>query len=85
MLIQLSLRNLAAKILLNKKEIDQLMIKLDGTENKGKLGANAILGASIAIAKAAAQDKGPAVYKYHGKEGCEKCLNWISRDSGLSD
>src|SRR6201992_4358682 len=36
--------------------IDQLMIDLDGTENKGKLGANAILGVSLAVAKAAAQE-----------------------------
>jgi len=39
-----------------QKEIDSLMIKLDGTENKAKLGANAILGVSLAVAKAAAQD-----------------------------
>src|SRR6202140_361345 len=38
------------------KAIDQLMIKLDGTENKGKLGANAILGVSMAVAKAAANE-----------------------------
>lgn len=36
-----------------QKEIDSLMIKLDGTENKAKLGANAILGVSLAVAKAA--------------------------------
>ena len=36
--------------------IDQLMIELDGTENKGKLGANAILAVSMAVAKAAAED-----------------------------
>ncbi len=49
-----------------QKEIDRLMIDLDGTENKAKLGANAILGVSIAITKAAALDKGKPVYKYIG-------------------
>ena len=38
--------------------IDELMIKLDGTPNKGKLGANAILGVSLAISKAGAAAKG---------------------------
>ena len=46
--------------------IDRFMIDLDGTENKAKLGANAILGVSIAVAKAAALDKGKPVYKYIG-------------------
>jgi len=49
-----------------QKEIDYLMIKLDGTENKAKLGANAILGVSLAVVKAAALDKGLSVYKYLG-------------------
>jgi len=49
-----------------QKEIDYLMIKLDGTENKAKLGANAILGVSLAVAKAAAQDKGVSIYQYLG-------------------
>ena len=39
---------------INQREIDALMIELDGTENKGKLGANAILGVSLAVAKCAA-------------------------------
>lgn len=46
--------------------IDQLMIKLDGTPTKGKLGANAILGVSIAIAKAAASELGVELYQYLG-------------------
>jgi enolase len=46
--------------------IDYLMIKLDGTENKAKLGANSILGVSLAVAKAAAQDEGVPVYRYLG-------------------
>nr|AYV89194.1 enolase [Tetranychus evansi] len=47
-----------------QKEIDELMIKLDGTENKGKLGANAILGVSLAVCKAGAAAKGVPLYKH---------------------
>lgn len=46
--------------------IDSLMIKLDGTENKGKIGANAILGVSLAVAKAAAQESRQPLYRYIG-------------------
>jgi len=46
--------------------IDKLMIEMDGTDNKARLGANAILGVSIAVAKAAALDAGLPVYKYLG-------------------
>lgn len=46
--------------------IDQLMIELDGTDNKGKLGANAILGVSMAVAKAAAEELGMPLYRYIG-------------------
>jgi enolase len=46
--------------------IDNLLIKLDGTENKGKLGANAILGVSLAVAKAAAQESRQPLYRYIG-------------------
>ncbi|MDO8282797.1 MAG: phosphopyruvate hydratase [Thermodesulfovibrionia bacterium] len=46
--------------------LDDLMIKLDGTKSKKKLGANAILGVSLAIAKAAAMDAGLPLYKYIG-------------------
>ena len=46
--------------------IDRLMIDLDGTPNKGKLGANAILGVSLALAKAAAQEAGLPLYRYIG-------------------
>jgi enolase len=52
--------------------IDALMIKLDGTENKGKLGANAILGVSIAVAKAAAQSRGLSVFRYLGGEAAHR-------------
>ena len=50
------------------KEIDKLMINLDGTENKSRLGANAILGVSLALIKAAAQEENMPLYKYIGKE-----------------
>lgn len=46
--------------------IDQTMIELDGTENKGNLGANAILGVSLAVAKAAAEELGLPLYQYLG-------------------
>ena len=46
--------------------IDNAMIELDGTENKGKLGANAILGVSLAVAKAAANELGVPLYNYIG-------------------
>lgn len=45
-------------------EIDEFMLKLDGTENKSKLGANAILGVSLAVAKAGAAKKGVPLYKH---------------------
>jgi enolase len=47
-------------------EIDEAMIQLDGTRNKGKLGANAILGVSMAVAKAAANASGLPLYRYLG-------------------
>lgn len=51
---------------LNQEKIDKAMIKLDGTKDKSKLGANAILGVSLANAKAAANYKGIPLYKYIG-------------------
>ncbi|WP_062050301.1 phosphopyruvate hydratase [Bacillus sp. JCM 19034] len=51
---------------LDQVGIDQLMIELDGTENKGKLGANAILGVSMAVAHAAADALGVPLYVYLG-------------------
>ena len=56
---------------LNQSEIDNAMIKLDGTPNKGRFGANAILGVSLAVAKAAAQSVGLPLYNYIG--GCNAC------------
>ena len=49
--------------------IDRMMIELDGTPNKGRLGANAILGVSLAVAKAAAEATGQPLYRYVGGTG----------------
>lgn len=49
-----------------QKLIDDIMIELDGTHNKSKLGANAILGVSLAVAKAAAEESGQSLYRYLG-------------------
>lgn len=49
-----------------QSEIDALMVSLDGTENKSRLGANAILGCSMAVARAAAQQMGLPLYRYLG-------------------
>ena len=50
----------------DQADLDTAMIELDGTENKGRLGANAILGVSLAAAKAAAEARGMPLYKYVG-------------------
>ena len=50
----------------NQSGIDQILIDLDGTPNKAKLGANAILGVSLAIAKAVAESQGTSLYRYVG-------------------
>ncbi|MDZ7879136.1 MAG: phosphopyruvate hydratase [Saprospiraceae bacterium] len=50
----------------DQRGIDSMMIALDGTPNKGKLGANAILGVSLAVAKAAAQEARQPLYRYLG-------------------
>ena len=52
-----------------QKAIDDKMIELDGTDNKSRLGANAILGVSLACAKAAAQESGQELYRYLGGVG----------------
>ena len=53
----------------NQEEIDKKMIDLDGTPNKSKLGANSILGISLAVAKAAAAESQISLYKYIGGKG----------------
>ncbi|HMY84526.1 MAG TPA: phosphopyruvate hydratase [Saprospiraceae bacterium] len=49
-----------------QREIDQVMIEADGTKNKSKFGANALLGVSMAVAKAAAKEAGQPLYRYIG-------------------
>merc|ERR1712024_161041 len=48
----------------NQRDIDQMMLKLDGTDNKNSLGANAILGVSMAVCKAGAAHKGVPLYRH---------------------
>ena len=55
----------------DQEAIDQLMIDLDGTPNKAKLGANAVLGVSLAVAKAAAAASGLPLYRYLGGPGAK--------------
>jgi len=57
---------LEGMLITDQNLIDQAMIELDGTNNKSKLGANSILGVSLAVAKAAAQESGMPLYKYIG-------------------
>lgn len=57
---------------LDQVAIDNLMIELDGTPNKGKLGANAILGVSMAVARAAAEALGMSLYQYIGGINAKK-------------
>ena len=59
---------LKGKDVTNQEELDRLLIELDGTANKSRLGANAILGTSLACAKAAAIAKGVSLYRYIGGE-----------------
>jgi len=56
---------------LDQKKIDQIMIDLDGTPNKSSLGANAILGVSMACAKAAAIESGMSLYRYIGTDSAK--------------
>lgn len=57
---------------LEQREVDRLLLEIDGTPNKGRLGANAILGVSLAAAKAAADALGLPLYRYLG--GVNACL-----------
>jgi enolase len=54
---------------LDQRDVDRLLIDLDGTDNKARLGANAILGVSLAVAKAAANELGLPLYRYVGGAG----------------
>ena len=58
--------NLLGKSVFDQEELDNLMIDIDGTENKSILGANAILGVSLAISQAAAKSKNMPLYEYIG-------------------
>ena len=58
--------NLIGTSVYEQREIDQIMLDLDGTPNKSKLGANAILGVSLAVAKAAAAELEQPLYRYLG-------------------
>jgi enolase len=60
---------LIGKVVFEQRELDQQMIALDGTDNKGNLGANALLAVSMAVAKAAAQAKGVDLFRYIQPEG----------------
>ena len=57
---------------MDQRQVDQTLIELDGTKNKGKLGANAILGVSLAVARAAADSAGMPLYRYIG--GSNACI-----------
>jgi len=59
-------KHLKGKVIFDQEAIDQAMIALDGTENKSRLGANAILGVSLAVAKCAAATKKEPLYRYIG-------------------
>jgi enolase len=73
---------LVGKDALQQRDIDRLMIELDGTPNKSKLGANAILAVSMAVARAAAQALGLPLYRYLGGANAAlmpvPCLNVIN-------
>ena len=62
-------RELVGKNPASQEDIDSLMIELGGTENKSRLGANAILGVSLAVAHAAAKDERQPLYRYLGGQG----------------
>ena len=53
--------------------LDRILIELDGTPNKGRLGANAILGVSLAVCRAASEASGLPLYRYLGGAGAHVC------------
>ena len=75
-------REIVDKCFVNQRELDYIMIKLDGTPNKSKLGANAILGVSMAYARAEAESAGLPLYQYLGGSNAHllpvPCLNIIN-------
>jgi len=62
--VELIAPKLIGKNVVNQEEIDRLMLEIDGTDNKEKLGANAILGVSLAVCKAGAAEKGVPLYRH---------------------
>ncbi len=64
-------RRLSATIRAIRAAIDRRMIALDGTETKGRLGANALLAVSLAVAQAAARDAKQGLYRYLGAQFCQ--------------
>jgi enolase len=64
-IINKNLKNIKAS---DQKNVDQILLNLDGTENKKKLGANALLAVSLAVSKAAANSKKKELYQYLGKK-----------------
>jgi enolase len=75
-------KEIGGKCILNQRELDYLMIGIDGTENKSKLGANAILAVSMAYARAEAKSAGIPLYQYLGGSNAHllpvPCLNIIN-------
>src|SRR5450759_1413094 len=74
-------KEIVSKCFVNQRELDYLMIDLDGTPNKSKLGANAILSVSMAYARAEAESAGLPLYQYLGGTNAHllpvPCLNII--------
>lgn len=64
-------QNLIGHNVLDQKAIDELMLKLDGTSNKSNLGANSILGTSLAVARAASQESKMSLFRYVGGESAK--------------
>ena len=67
----------------NQVAIDEILIELDGTANKSRIGANGILGVSLALAKAAAAARGLPLYRYIGGVGARTRHRRVGRGVGL--
>ena len=70
-------KEIVGKSVFDQKQIDQLMIDLDGTHNKANLGANAILGVSLATAKAASNEKKVPLYSYISNNSAKTLPRYI--------
>lgn len=73
---------LRGRVVTHQADIDRVLCELDGTENKARLGANAILGVSMAAARAAAEIVGVPLYQYLGGPGARRlpvpCMNILN-------